>query len=833
MTFVLRWVVLLLHALVVDMGAAPLSLPVSDPDATTHPPALTLWVHPTLGSDHATGQSRGAPLRTLGAAAEKLRVTLSEQPLRDVFVELAPGSHRVPANGLILTPAHSPSSTNHTVVWRGSGRDGDRTSTRVHGGVPVTGWTAPSARSSLPEGALVAPAPAALKGKRSRQFYVGGRRAARTRVTIGTPVGNSVAPHNPLGLQYNDDGNVSSSEAGYNATSMLPLNWSNPGDIEFGYLPFGGVSATWEEKRCSCKSISKRASGVQIALKQPCLWNLLQRGQSRAIPSYVENVREHLQHPGQFYYDVAKAEVIYMPLPGEDMSELEAFIPVEETLIHHDGSSRHTWEGVTFEYATWLRPAEGPGDVEIQAAGAMEAPVGVDGTAPPAGAVRCPPIVSEGQSLTLGCPSGATIDQVIFASFGTPTGNCKHGYVKGECDDVNSTVAVSALCFGKQNCTVLAKAETFGGGDPCDGTGKTFAAQIHCTGDPPPPPLCSTYNTRTDCAAPRCGWNTTSGRCAVAPFRELYKQDIYTAVTPGNVVVTGGSDIRFVNSTFQHLGAYASSARGGSQRISWEGCTFSDTSAGAISLGDLDHCNEAQPGKWDGNFTICDSKMANLPVEFSGSTAIFGGYVGSVRIEHNHVANTSYTGISLGWGWGHTGCRQSGDNHIIRNRLENPGRVRCCDGGAMYTLGPQPGSSIEGNLIRNTLPIPDELGTGGAPPNAVYHDNGSGGWKDMHNVIVGQFMSMCGFNPTGGLYGLDKRGFSPRLCPGRDGQQADCHIHFVDNWAKGKFFAGQDTGGAGGAAFWGVNVTNNTILGPDVPLPAAAQAVADAAGPRY
>lgn len=150
-----------------------------------------------------------------------------------------------------------------------------------------------------------------------------------------------------------------------------------------------------------------------------------------------------------------------------------------------------------------------------------------------------------------------------------------------------------------------------------------------------------------------------------------------------------------------------------------------------------------------------------------------------------------------------------------------------------YTLGPQPGSSIEGNLIRNTLPIPDEPGTGGTPPNAVYHDNGSGGWKDNHNVIVGQFNSMCGFNPTGGLYGLDKRGFSPRLCPGREGQQADCHIHFVDNWAKGKFFAGQDAGGAGGAAFWGVNVTNNTILGPDAPLPAAARAIANAAGPRY
>lgn len=115
---------------------------------------------------------------------------------------------------------------------------------------------------------------------------------------------------------------------------------------------------------------------------------------------------------------------------------------------------------------------------------------------------------------------------------------------------------------------------------------------------------------------------------------------------------------------------------------------------------------------------------------------------------------------------------------MIANILENPGRRRCCDGGAMYTLGPQPGSTIERNVLVNDLPVPHELGTGASPPNAIYHDNGSGGWVDRRNVILGAigWGSMCAFNPTSGLYGLDKRGFSPRRCPGPDGEQADCHI---------------------------------------------------------
>ena len=36
-----------------------------------------------------------------------------------------------------------------------------------------------------------------------------------------------------------------------------------------------------------------------------------------------------------------------------------------------------------------------------------------------------------------------------------------------------------------------------------------------------------------------------------------------------------------------------------------------------------------------------------------------------------------------------------------------------------------------------------------------------------------------------------------------------------------------------GARFWGVNVSNNTFVPAGVALPPAAQAVADAAGPRY
>ena len=76
---------------------------------------------------------------------------------------------------------------------------------------------------------------------------------------------------------------------------------------------------------------------------------------------------EHLSTPGQWYHDRAGAQVLYFPLPGEDMTKATAVLAVEEVLVNHVGLSKHEWSGVAFEFATWLRPMQGGGFVEQQA----------------------------------------------------------------------------------------------------------------------------------------------------------------------------------------------------------------------------------------------------------------------------------------------------------------------------------------------------------------------------------------------------------------------------------------------------------------------------------
>ena len=116
----------------------------------------------------------GRQLGSLAEAAEAVARAQAEDIPREIVVELGPGAHRVPPGGLQLGSEHSSSSS--PVTWRASTAG----TSSIHGGIAITGWR-PAADPALPDGVVVAPVPAALKGQRLRHLYVGGVRAHRTR----------------------------------------------------------------------------------------------------------------------------------------------------------------------------------------------------------------------------------------------------------------------------------------------------------------------------------------------------------------------------------------------------------------------------------------------------------------------------------------------------------------------------------------------------------------------------------------------------------------------------------------------------------------------------
>lgn len=107
--------------------------------------------------------------------------------------------------------------------------------------------------------------------------------------------------------------------------------------------------------------------------------------------------------------------------------------------------------------------------------------------------------VTEKRELRLGCQNGQTIDEITFASFGTPTGSCKTGFSAGTCASADALETVKQLCIGRTSCAVNATCGTFGHKDPCFKVHKQLAAEVHCSGDPPG---ASCANSCYDSAAP-------------------------------------------------------------------------------------------------------------------------------------------------------------------------------------------------------------------------------------------------------------------------------------------------------------------------------------------
>lgn len=79
---------------------------------------------------------------------------------------------------------------------------------------------------------------------------------------------------------------------------------------------------------------------------------------------WMENFRAALDAPGEWFLDKAKGEVLYLPLPGEDMSRAEVVAPVVEKFLTIQGAADIRFEGIRFEHSKHLYPAEGLHDTQ-------------------------------------------------------------------------------------------------------------------------------------------------------------------------------------------------------------------------------------------------------------------------------------------------------------------------------------------------------------------------------------------------------------------------------------------------------------------------------------
>jgi hypothetical protein len=292
------------------------------------PGALTVYVSPVNGWDDGPG-SAARPFRTLERARDRVR-ELNDDMHRDIHVALMDGTYTL-TDTFRLTAADS-GTNGHRVVYTAA----PGAHPVISGGTRVTGWTPADPDHHVYK--------AHVGDVDTRQLYVDGELATRAR-----------GEDNPPGFHK--------TATGYTMPDTGMDEWKNPSDLEV-------VSRWgWMLMRCPVASIS----GTVMTMQQPCFHNAnLHEGQEIQNPSWLENARELLDKPGEWYLDRSAGDLYYMPKPGQDLATATVTVPRVQDLVDLDGTIDRpvhdvSFQDITFSYSTWLAPSSDDGLIEGQA----------------------------------------------------------------------------------------------------------------------------------------------------------------------------------------------------------------------------------------------------------------------------------------------------------------------------------------------------------------------------------------------------------------------------------------------------------------------------------
>mgnify|MGYP001055811570 CR=1 FL=1 len=283
------------------------------------------------------------PVATLARAQELVRALKAKEPqrARPIVVALNGGTYYLPKT-LVFTPADSGTPAAPVVYEAAAGQR-----PILSGGVPVTGWKVGA------DGRWEAVLEDVKNGAWTfEQLFVNDQRRFRSRLPKhGYYAIAEQVPPSPKTQGRGAD------RFGYSGEE-LRADWANRGDVEV--VAFHQWAAS--RMRIAELDAAKRIVTFTGQTCTPSGWGAFLKGNR----FFVENVREALGEPGQWYLDRPAGRLTYVPMPGEKPDQAVVIAPRIEQLVAFSGDVKgRQWvhdiqlRGLTLAHANWVLPKAG------------------------------------------------------------------------------------------------------------------------------------------------------------------------------------------------------------------------------------------------------------------------------------------------------------------------------------------------------------------------------------------------------------------------------------------------------------------------------------------
>ncbi len=213
--------------------------------------------------------------------------------------------------------------------------------------------------------------------------------------------------------------------------------------------------------------------------------------------------------------------------------------------------------------------------------------------------------------------------------------------------------------------------------------------------------------------------------------------------------ILSSKGLTVTNCAFLSLPCEGITGRGRLEGITVSNCIFDEIGSAALRLGD---CTPAWNEKYGlDNVTVCDNIFTEIAYIYRSSAALHFASARDLTVINNTIGGCSYSAISAGWRWNSVNWSEISVGEAPYVNLYNVDissnyiydfMTEMADGGAIYVLGGNASSAVEGyiNIMQeNYIVFSKNTGNGlGGMVCGIYLDACSSHWELICNIIVEQ-----------------------------------------------------------------------------------------------